>query len=95
MRSTEWIKELVSSELQMEEQGEVDVTAGYNPDNNLEAETIQFLTEIKENFIDYATIFNKHRGVAVGGVKIYGISRTQADFMLFRNGLKFESPKRR
>ena len=88
MRDLDWIKDLVEAEQKMEESGMIDFTAGYNPDEALKTETVKFLNQIKELFIDYATVFNKYRGLAVGGVKIYGISKTQADFMLFRNGFK-------
>ena len=54
MRSTNWIKDLINVEKEMEEKGVIDVNAGFNPDANLEKETIQFLTDIKELFIDFA-----------------------------------------
>lgn len=88
MREIDWIKDLVEAEQKMEENGMVDYTAGFNPDNILKEETVKFLNQIKELFIDYSTVFNKYRGLTVGGVKVYGISKTQADFMLFRNGFK-------
>src|SRR5690606_40366489 len=88
MRDLDWIKDLVEAEQKLQESCMVDFTAGYNPDASLKDETIKFLNQIKELFIDYSTVFNKYRGLAVGGVKIYGISKTQADFMLFRNGFK-------
>ncbi len=88
MRDLEWIKDLVESETKMEETGMVDMGAGYNPETSLQIESVRFLNNVRELFIDFSNVFNKYRGLAVGGVKIYGISKTQADFMLFRNGFK-------
>lgn len=83
-----WIRDLVQAEQQMEEAGLVDIQAGFNPDQLLEKETVKLLNQLKENFVENSTAFNQLRGLSVGGIKIYGISKTQADFMLFRNGYK-------
>lgn len=91
----EWIKELVEAEQKMEESGIIDVTSTFDQNQNLEGESILFLNRLKDLFIDHTAIYNKMRGANVGGVKIYGISKTKADFMLFRNGFKlFFSLKR-
>lgn len=84
----EWIKELVKSEQQMEESGMVDILAGFDPKKSLLNESTNYLNELKACFVDAAAVFNELRASAVGRVKIYGIAKTQADFMLFRNGFK-------
>jgi hypothetical protein len=43
---------------------------------------------LKTAFVDAASSFNQLKGSTVGRIKIYGISNTHADFMLFRNGFK-------
>lgn len=88
MRDLDWIKDLVEAEHKMEESGIVDVAAGYNPEDTLQNESVRFLNLIRELFVDFSNVYNKYRGAAVGGLKIYGIAKTQADFMLFRNGFK-------
>lgn len=88
MKDLSWIKDLVRAEQEMDEAGMVDITAGFNPDQALAAETIDFLTKLREAFVEYSTAFNQMRGLAVGGIKIYGISKTEADFMIFRNSFK-------
>jgi hypothetical protein len=88
MKELEWIKELVETEQKMEESGIIDVSPTFDQDKNLEAESILFLNRLKDLFIDHTAIYNKMRGASIGGVKIYGISKTKADFMLFRNGFK-------
>jgi hypothetical protein len=52
------------------------------------SESIAFLNELKNVFVDAASSFNQLKGSSVGRIKIYGISNTHADFMLFRNGFK-------
>jgi hypothetical protein len=46
------------------------------------------MESMKNGFIEAASAFNQLKGSAVGRIKIYGVSNTQADFMLFRNGFK-------
>jgi hypothetical protein len=88
MDKLSWIKDLVRAEEQMEESGLVDFTDGLNPGVLLQSESVGFLNQLKSSFIDAAASFNQLKGSAVGRVKIYGISNTPADFMLFRNGFK-------
>ena len=87
MTSMDWIKELVLAEQKMEEAGVVDLRAT-DQEKLLEEHTVDFLKEIKTQFIETASAFNQLKSSQVGTVKIYGISGTEADFMLFRNGFK-------
>jgi hypothetical protein len=83
-----WIKELVRAEQKMEESGVVDFNVGFDPQQILVAESVGFLNTLKTAFVDSAASFNQLKGSSVGRIKIYGISNTHADFMLFRNGFK-------
>lgn len=83
-----WLKELVRFEQDLEESGMVDFSAGFDPNKELIIQSVRFMHDLKEQFIDCASAFNELKGGGVGGIKIYGISNTQADFMLFRNGYK-------
>jgi hypothetical protein len=83
-----WVKDLVKAEQQMEESGIVDINAGFDPDQTLISESIQFLNQIKIEMIDATGAFNEMKASTLGRVKIYGIAKTHADFMLFRNGYK-------
>lgn len=83
-----WIKDLVRAEQKMEESGVVDFGVGFDPQHLLFSESIGFLTILKNSLIEAASSFNQLKGSAVGRIKIYGISNTHADFMLFRNGFK-------
>ncbi len=88
MEKISWIKELVKAEQQMEESGLVDMSFGFDVDKILINETIQFLLELKTEFVDASSSFNELKPSALGRIKIYGIAKTHADFMLFRNGFK-------
>jgi hypothetical protein len=88
MEKISWIKELVKAEQQMEESGLVDMSFGFDTDKILVTETIQFLLALKTEFVDASTSFNDLKPSAIGRIKIYGIAKTHADFMLFRNGFK-------
>lgn len=88
MDKLNWIRDLVKSEQDMEEAGIVDFSAGFNPQSELEHATIDFMGDLKAAFVEAASAFNQLRGATLGNIKIYGISKTQADFMLFRNGHK-------
>ncbi len=83
-----WIKELVRAEQNMEESGVVDFNSGFDPQTILMTESIDFLNTLKSVFVEASSSFNQLKGSSVGRIKIYGISNTNADFMLFRNGFK-------
>ncbi len=83
-----WIKDLVRAEQKMEESGLIDYGGTFDPEQTLVSESIEFLNNLKSAFIDASSSFNQLKGSAVGRIKIYGISNTHADFMLFRNGFK-------
>jgi len=88
MNKLQWIRELVLSEQQMEESGVVDFSAGFDPQKDVEVSTTEFMNDLKAAFVESASAFNQLKGSTIGNVKIYGISKTKADFMLFRNGYK-------
>lgn len=88
MSRLDWIKELVHAEQQMEEAGVVDMTAGFDPQKQMEEATVDFLMDLKLAFVEVASAFNQMKSSGLGHIKIYGISKTKADFMLFRNGYK-------
>ncbi len=88
MDKLSWVKELVQEELRMEESGIVDVELGFDPEKHLMQESFEFLHDLKASFVEVATAFNQMKSTQLGRVKIYGISNTHADFMLFRNGFK-------
>lgn len=88
MDKMSWIQDLVRAEQQMEESGMIEITTGFEPEKHLHDETLLFLTKLKRDFVDATTAFNQMKGSPLGRIKVYSISQTQADFMLFRNGFK-------
>ena len=88
MSKLDWVKDLVRAEEQMEETGMVDLSIGFDNDRTLVQETLKYLQQLKNEFIEAATTFNEIKASALGRIKIYGIAKTQGDFMLFRNGFK-------
>ena len=88
MDKLSWIKELIAAEHQMEDAGVVDMTAGFDPGRQLEDATVEFLNDLKIAFVEVASAFNQLKGASIGHIRIYGIAKTKADFMLFRNGYK-------
>lgn len=83
-----WIKELILAEQQMEDAGIVDMTAGFDPDKQMDEASLDFMADLKLAFIEAASAFNQLKTSSLGQIRIYGISKTKADFMLFRNGYK-------
>lgn len=83
-----WIRELVRSEEQMEESGIIDMGTGLGDHQNLMQDSLTYLQQLKSAFIEAASAFNELKASPLGRVKIYGIAKTHADFMLFRNGFK-------
>ena len=88
MEKLSWIKELVLAEQQMEEAGVVDMEAGFDPNRQVDEATFEFINDLKAAFVEAASAFNQLKGSQLGQIRIYGISKTKADFMLFRNGYK-------
>lgn len=88
MEKLKWIRDLVRAEQQMEETGQIDFSAGFDPHLMVEEATYEYLMDLKTSFGEVSAAFNELKGSAVGNLKIYGISKTKADFMLFRNGYK-------
>lgn len=84
---TAWIQTLIENE---RKQGSH--TAPNPVNSQVQAALIQnsvaFLLETKEQFLNVAYTYNQIRSRETGQVKTYSISKTQADFMLFRNGFR-------
>lgn len=88
MDKLSWLKDLIRADQEMEESGVVDFTAGFNPETQVLDETTLFLNELKDSFVNYVSTFNQMKENPQSRIKIYSVSKTRADFMLFRNGFK-------
>ena len=74
----------------MDEAGIVDFNEHLDPSIFIEESSIKFMNEIRDLFEVYITRFNECRGGANSGaqLKIFKISNTVNDFMIFRNSLR-------
>ena len=87
---TDWIEQLALEELNMEESGVVHMNEHLNPLHFLEESSIEFMNDLRERCEIYTSKFNEFRGGINNGtqIKIFKISNTINDFMLFRNSLR-------
>ena len=87
---TGWIKNLALEELNMDESGIVHFDDHLNIDQLLEESSLELINQMRDLVEAYATHFNQYRGKNGQGpqIKIFKISNTVNDFMLFRNSLK-------
>lgn len=94
--STKWIENLALEEINMEESGVVNFAEHLNPSRLLEESSIELMETLRERFEIYLTKFNEYRGDRAnsGLIKIFKISNTINDFMLFRNSLKLVIARR-
>jgi len=85
-----WIESLALDEVNMEESGIIKFNDHLTTQHLLEESSLQFMTKLKDRFEFYASLFNQYRTHKDGSraIKIFRISNTVNDFMLFRNSLK-------
>lgn len=88
--SYEWIESLALDEINMDESGIVNINGHLNPSLLLEEASILFMNDLRDRFEAYITKFNEYRGRSNShaAIKIFKISNTVNDFMLFRNSLR-------
>jgi hypothetical protein len=87
---TTWLESLAIEEINMEESGFIRFADSADPMRILEEESIQFINKVKDRFEFYVSLFNQYRVNRDQGrmIKVFRISNTINDFMLFRNSLK-------
>ncbi|MGE0616507.1 MAG: hypothetical protein AB7P04_12805 [Bacteriovoracia bacterium] len=86
-----WIHELARGEIHPEADKLLQLAQSDDPHQLVEESTIDFLTQLREQFTEYTKIFNGYSeaGARFQEIKIYSMANTSADFMLFRNTVKF------
>ena len=88
---TSWIENLAIEEINMEESGTVRINDHLTPNALLEQSSIDFMDTLRDRCDVYVTKFNEYRGTPEGQgqqIRIFKISNTVNDFMLFRNSLR-------
>lgn len=95
--STTWIENLALEEINMEDSGVINFSEHLDPLHMLESSSIEFMEMIKERFEVYISKFNELRQNSedqTRTIKMFKISNTVNDFMLFRNSLKLVIARR-
>ncbi len=86
----DWVHELAKNELNPEAANIFNAVNQFDPKQIIEESTIGYLEELRDLFQAFARIFNGYSesNNKFSETKIYGITNTPADFMLFRNNVK-------
>ena len=89
LQSTTWIENLAIDEINMDESGVVNLHDHLNPVHFLEEASIEFMDSLRDQVEFFVEKFNTYRGTQPSAhIKIFKISNTVNDFMLFRNSLR-------
>ena len=85
-----WIESLALEEINMEESGVVHFKEHLDPNRYLEESSVDFVNSLREKFEIYVDKFNTYRSSNgnKATIKMFKISNTVNDFMLFRNSLR-------
>jgi hypothetical protein len=85
-----WIHELARAEIHPDAEKLLQLGKNFDPQQLVEESTIDFLTELREYFGEFARVFNSYseNGGRFQDMKVYSVTQTAADFMLFRNQIK-------
>ncbi|MGK5085459.1 hypothetical protein WDW37_19395 [Bdellovibrionota bacterium FG-1] len=85
-----WIHELARAEVHPDAERLLQLGRGFDPQQLVEEDTIDFLADLRECFNEYARIFNgfAESGTKFQEIKVYSVAQTAADFMIFRNQVK-------
>jgi len=86
----DWVHELARNELNPEAANIFNSVNQFDPKQIIEESTIGFLQQLRELFQAHARAFNAYseNNAKFSDIKIYGITNTPADFMMFRNNVK-------
>lgn len=86
----DWVHELAKNELNPEAANIFNTVNQFDPKQIIEESTIDFLEQLRELFTAHARVFNGYSETnsKFSEMKIFGITNTPADFMLFRNNVK-------
>jgi hypothetical protein len=85
-----WLKRLSENETELLRTGAGDFVSHQDHRKVVEEASLEFMQELRDEFLNCVDLFNSYRGGShlPNSVKIFNISNTQADFIIFRNTLK-------
>ena len=83
----DWVHELAKNELNPEAANIFNTVNQFDPKQIIEESSIDFLEKLRELFTAYSRVFNGYSDSngKFSEMKIFGITNTPADFMVFRN----------
>lgn len=86
----DWVHELARNELNPEAANIFNTVNQFDPKQIVEESTISFLEDLRDLFTSFIKVFNGYSDAnqKFSDVKIFGITNTPADFMVFRNNVK-------
>ncbi len=87
---TGWIHDLARAETHPDAERLLGLGSSLDPHQQVEEESVRFLSELRERFTEYSRLFNSYSeaGARFHDVKIYSVAQTAADFMLYRSQVK-------
>ena len=85
-----WIHELARAEIHPDAERLLSLGSSFDPQQLVEESTVDFLSELREQFTEYAKGFNafSEAGAKFQEIKVYAVAQSAADFMVFRNQIK-------
>ncbi len=85
-----WIHELAKAEIHPDAERLLQLGRSFDPQQLVEESTVEFLTNLREVFIEHSRLFNAYsdNSSKFQEIKVYTTAQTAADFMLFRNQIK-------
>src|SRR5687767_5383233 len=85
-----WIHDLAKAEVHPDAEKLLQLGKSFDPQQLVEESTIDFLSELREQFTEYARLFNVYSegGAKFHDIKVYSLAQTAADFMVYRNQIK-------
>ncbi len=85
-----WIHELARAEIHPDAEAVLNLGKSFDSQQLVEESTIDFLMELREQFSEFARLFNGYSetGARFQEIKIYNLAQSAADFMMFRNQIK-------
>jgi hypothetical protein len=89
-QNVSWIENLALEEVNMEESGIIRFNDHLHTQQLVEESSLNFVNKLKDRFEFYVSLFNQHRSSrdSSRAIKIFRVSNTINDFILFRNSLK-------
>lgn len=85
-----WIHELARGEVHPEAESLLNLGKSFDPQQLIEENTIEFLNALREQFQNYAKVFNSYSegSTKFQEIKVYQLAQSPADFMIYRNQVK-------